>query len=86
VAPVPAAPPVARRRAEALGHLSVFVLPFAEVAVDGKVVGETPIRNLPLRPGAHTVELSNGGMGRHEARTIKIEAGRNQRIQLQWSP
>jgi hypothetical protein len=67
------------------GYLTVAVLPFAEVLVDGHVAGTTPLRNLPLRPGAHTVEISNAGLRRHTRRTERIDAGAHHRIQLDWS-
>ena len=67
------------------GYLTVAVLPFAEVVVDGHVAGTTPLRNLPLRPGAHSVEISNVGLHRHTRRNQRIDAGAHHRIQLDWS-
>jgi serine/threonine-protein kinase len=67
------------------GWISVYVLPFAEVAVDGKLVGETPIHDLPVRPGTHLLELQNGGLGKSEKRTIKVEPGQHARVKVQWS-
>jgi serine/threonine-protein kinase len=67
------------------GYLTIAVLPFAEVIVDGHVAGTTPLRNLPLRPGAHTVELVNAGLHRRTRRTEHIDAGGHRRIQLDWS-
>ena len=61
------------------------VLPFAEVAVDGRGVGTTPLRKLALRPGEHTVDLVNEGLHRHAHRVEHIEAGAHRRIQLDWS-
>jgi PEGA domain-containing protein len=67
------------------GYLTVAVLPFAEVIVDGHVAGTTPLRNLPLKPGAHLIELSNPGLHRRTQRTEHIEPGGHHRIQLDWS-
>jgi hypothetical protein len=67
------------------GYLTVAVLPFAEVTVDGRVAGTTPLRNLPLRPGAHSIEISNVGLHRHTHRNQRIDAGAHHRIQLDWS-
>ena len=41
------------------GFLLVIVQPWAEVVVDGKVQGETPLGNIQLPAGEHTVTLSN---------------------------
>ena len=41
------------------GVLNVNALPWAEVLVDGKRVGETPIANLAIPIGAHEVTLRN---------------------------
>ncbi len=67
------------------GQLSVQVLPFAEVFVDGKRVGSTPIRSLSLRPGSHIIELTNAGRKKHDRRKIVIEAGHTASIQLDWT-
>jgi serine/threonine-protein kinase len=39
------------------GTLSVWVIPFADVWVDGKAYGETPLQPLDLLEGTHRVEL-----------------------------
>jgi hypothetical protein len=39
--------------------LSIKVKPWAEVVVDGKAVGRTPIKALALSPGPHTVVLTH---------------------------
>jgi serine/threonine protein kinase len=67
------------------GYLTVAVLPFADVAIDGRAVGSTPLRNLPLKPGAHTVELRNEGLHKHVRRVERIEPAAHHRIQLDWS-
>jgi hypothetical protein len=67
------------------GYLTIAVLPFAEVIVDGRAAGTTPLRNLSLKPGVHTIELRNDGLHRRTRRTEHIESGAHQRIQLDWS-
>jgi serine/threonine-protein kinase len=79
------APSATERKETRIGHLTVAVLPFAEVTVDGRVVGTTPLRNLPLRPGAHTVELRNVGLHRRVVRIEHVAPGGHHRIQLDWS-
>jgi hypothetical protein len=41
------------------GILNVNALPWAEVLVDGRRVGETPIANLAIPIGAHEITLRN---------------------------
>jgi hypothetical protein len=41
------------------GSLLVIVEPWAEVVVDGKTQGQTPLGNIQLAAGEHTVTLSN---------------------------
>jgi hypothetical protein len=41
------------------GALSVNAVPWAEVLLDGKVIGETPIANYAVLPGAHDIVLRN---------------------------
>ena len=45
--------------AAAPGMLSVTVKPWAEVTVDGKAIGKTPIRSVSLPPGEHVVMLNH---------------------------
>jgi hypothetical protein len=45
--------------APAVGFLQVGVTPWADVAVDGQLVGQTPMRPLSLAPGMHDVLLSH---------------------------
>jgi hypothetical protein len=41
------------------GSLSVNAVPWAEVVLDGTVIGETPIANLPVPLGPHEIVLRN---------------------------
>lgn len=61
--------------AERFGHLTVNARPWAEVEVDGRMVGRTPVRMLGLRPGRHRVVLSHPELGRHTY-TVIIRSGR----------
>jgi len=45
------------------GHLRVLVTPFAEVTVDGKLYGVTPLPPIELPEGAHNIALKNGDLG-----------------------
>jgi hypothetical protein len=68
-----------------VGYLTVAVLPFAEVVVDGRVAGTTPLRRLPLKAGVHTIVLRNGGLHKNVRRNERIEPGAHHRLQLDWS-
>ena len=45
------------------GTLRVAVSPWAEVTVDGRVLGVTPLSPVDLAEGAHQVALKNGELG-----------------------
>jgi hypothetical protein len=70
------------------GLLSVSATPWAEVRLDGKLLGSTPRRSLPLRPGKHTLQLSCPPLA-HEARVpIELQPGQELRVSadMQESP
>jgi serine/threonine-protein kinase len=52
------------------GTLQVVVLPWADVSVDGRGAGTTPIAPVTLPPGPHTVVLRNAELG--AARTVQV--------------
>jgi hypothetical protein len=56
------------------GTLDIHTTPPAEVTIDGKAVGRTPL-SLRVLAGKHQVRLNAGG-GRVVIRTITIEAGK----------
>ena len=45
------------------GLLSINALPWAEVWLDGARIGETPIANIPARPGSHEVTFRHPQLG-----------------------
>jgi hypothetical protein len=51
-----------------------LVKPWADVAVDGKRAGQTPLPRFPLRPGAHSVVLSHPDYRPYQ-RTVRIRSG-----------
>ncbi len=66
------------------GMLDVFVFPWAKVRVDGREVGQTPIKGLKLAPGRHRVELYND-QGRRERLTVTIKPGKRAApIKREW--
>jgi serine/threonine-protein kinase len=62
------------------GTLMVHVTPWAEVWVDGKKVGTTPIQPVRLYEGRHEVLLTNPKTGRSQRRTVVISAGKTARL------
>jgi hypothetical protein len=84
----PEAPPAAARSEEnvaptvdagsregpARTSLSVNAMPWAQVSIDGRPQGTTPLRKLKLRAGVHRVELSCPPLGRDSAFNVELPA------------
>ncbi len=54
------------------GWLSINVRPWAEVVIDGKAAGFTPLHRLPLSAGTHSVVIRNPKLGKDKSFTVKI--------------
>jgi hypothetical protein len=55
------------------GRMSVNATPWAEVTIDGKGVGETPIANYVLPVGAHEIVFRHPEMGeRRQSVVVKV--------------
>jgi serine/threonine-protein kinase len=83
--PHPAAPavetPVAAPVPTEPGVLSLAVVPWGEVLVDGNEVGiSPPLNHLSLSPGAHSIELRNGNAPAYVAQ-LQIESGKTLTVQ-----
>jgi hypothetical protein len=72
----PSATPNAR------GYLNVFAEPWAHVMVDGKRVGTTPLRKLPLTVGEHRLRLVNPS-GPTAERWIRIQPGQTELVDIE---
>jgi serine/threonine-protein kinase len=75
--PAPSPPPSAAPTPEpapANGFLQIGVVPWGEVAIDGVVVGTTPLGRVPLAPGSHTVRIRHPRFGVAE-RTVVVRPG-----------
>jgi serine/threonine protein kinase len=57
------------------GRLRVIVQPWAEVTVDGREIGLTPVPAVALPAGPHQVTLHNGELGREVRRRVVVPAG-----------
>jgi len=75
-APQPRAPESARA---APGLLSLNSVPWGSVSIDGRAVGNTPVLDLRIAPGAHRVRVQRPGFEPYE-RVISVVAGRRLRI------
>lgn len=73
-----ALPPASDVRASAV--LTVVVLPFGEVQVDGRFLGTAPV-TLTLRPGPHEVRVT--GASGVTSRTVQLTAGEKRRLVVQ---
>ena len=65
--------------APSVGFLQVGVTPWADVAVDKEIVGQTPMPPIPLPPGVHDVLLSHPDF-RPYPRRVTIRAGETLRL------
>jgi serine/threonine-protein kinase len=63
------------------GWLLVLPKPWAEVTVDGRVVGQTPLARIALSPGPHSVVLTHPDF-RPFTRKVDIRAGQTTTIRL----
>jgi len=66
------------------GHLQLYVRPWANVTVDGKAVGTTPMRPVELAPGTHVVLLKHNDFA-PLTRHVVIEPGQTHRLEVDFS-
>jgi serine/threonine-protein kinase len=60
-------------------YLAVEVSPWADVFVDGKKLGRTPLKK-PLKPGTYTVTLQNSELKRAAQKTVTVKKGETARV------
>jgi hypothetical protein len=90
VPPAPAragpAPQISRRarpeRERAPGFLNVSADPWAEVVIDGRKVGTTPLRSVRLSPGSHQVRLTHPAR-RPVQKAIVISSGHTELLDVE---
>jgi serine/threonine-protein kinase len=90
-APVPSSPPPVVAPAtpspaptrEADGWLLVLARPYADVSVDDKPAGQTPLARMALRPGPHSVVLSHPDYQSYR-RKVTIRPGEVLTLNLNW--
>jgi eukaryotic-like serine/threonine-protein kinase len=64
------------------GTLRVAVTPWAEVTVDGRVLGVTPLAPVDLGEGAHQVALKNGDLGVVAKRRVIVSPNKETLLKL----
>lgn len=67
------------------GTVNVNAQPWAQVLIDGAVVGDTPLANLPLVIGDHEVVFRHPQLGERRQRVV-VKAGALTRISASFAP
>ena len=75
---------LARNVTFAAGRLRVIVMPWADVVVDGRKVGQTPMAPIELAAGSHRVLLTNPDLDKRVVRKVRIRPGQESAIELDW--
>jgi serine/threonine protein kinase len=73
-------PAAAPRDAALSSSVTLNAKPWANVSLDGRPVGVTPLRKLKLRPGLHTLALSCPPLG--QSTTLKLEFAASQHARV----
>jgi len=80
---VPLAVPVAVVAVDtAPGLLNLDASPWANITLDGRSLGETPLANVRVSAGAHLIVATNPENGKSVRRSITVVAGRTQALRL----
>jgi serine/threonine-protein kinase len=66
-----------------VGYLLLLAEPWAEVEVDGRAVGQTPLSRIPVPAGVHEVRFRNPELGTREER-VRVESGATVRTRADW--
>lgn len=74
------AAPVAPRRRP--GFIALRVHPWADVILDGRAMGVTPMGRLEVSPGRRRLRLVNAELGKTVSRTVEVKAGREHLIEV----
>jgi serine/threonine protein kinase len=74
-APAPPKAAPAESASGGTGTLRVQTRPWSKVLVDGRMLGTTPLMNVPLSAGHHTLTFVNDDFGIRKSVKVQIEAG-----------
>jgi serine/threonine-protein kinase len=72
-------------RGAKVGYINVYAEPWANVIVDGKSVGTTPIMKLALPEGTHRVRLQNPH-ARPQENVVRVQGGQTQLLNVDLLP
>ncbi len=64
------------------GTLTVIVVPWGEVSVDGKGYGATPLPPISLAPGPHSVSVKNPELGASRGAGVTIKPGQGSSVKF----
>ena len=73
------------KKAHPTGRISINVRPWALVIIDKKKSGYTPLRNHELQAGGHTIVIRNPKLDKEKVYKVKIEAGKEKEIFLDFT-
>ena len=62
------------------GSLTINTEPWAQVWIDGKALGVTPLFKVPMKPGPHTMRLENTDLNIDKTQEIVIKSAGNLRL------
>jgi hypothetical protein len=68
-----------------VGYLNLYAEPWAEVSVDGKRVGHTPIAKVAVEAGLRTVVFEKPGAKRIE-KVVNVVAGQTELVDVDMEP
>jgi hypothetical protein len=67
------------------GRVSVNAVPWAQVSINGKLVGETPLANLPLPVGEHEITFRHPQLGEQKQKVI-VKSSALTRVSTTFAP
>jgi len=62
--------------------LDVNAIPWAEITIDGRRVGESPVFGIEVAPGRHTIVLTNPELGARRTTRIVVASGEHRHVVL----
>ncbi len=77
-------PPVKHTEETGDGTVVIIVKPWAEVIIDGKSEGQTPVTK-KLSAGRHKIRLRNSELDKDTTVPLKVRAGKTERITKDWT-
>ena len=69
-----------------MAGLSVNVKPWAEVYLDGKKLGVTPLNKFGIKPGSHTIRLVNPKLGQDMTKVRNFKPGKTVNVSESFIP